>query len=36
MKKTVIFILSLSICLASGKPQKQIEKLMKSLQDQYQ
>ena len=36
MKKTVIFILSLSICLASGKPQEEIEKLMKSLQDQYQ
>ena len=36
MKKIVIVILSLSICLASGKPQKQIEKLMKSLQDQYQ
>jgi len=36
MKKTVIIILSLSICLVSGKSQKQIEKLMKSLQDQYQ
>ena len=36
MKKTVIVILSLSICLASGKLQKQMDKLMKSLQDQYQ
>ena len=36
MKKTVIIILSLSICLASGKLQKQMDKLMKSLHDQYQ
>jgi len=36
VKKIVIVILSLSICLASGKHQKQLEKLMKSLQDQYQ
>ena len=36
MKKTVIVILSLSICLASRKLQKQMDKLMKSLQDQYQ
>ena len=36
MKKTVIFILLLSICFGSENYQNQMKKLIKSLQDQYQ
>ena len=36
MKRIVIVILSFSICLASGKLQKQMDKLIRSMQDQYQ
>ncbi|MBT3849336.1 MAG: hypothetical protein HOF58_08960, partial [Candidatus Marinimicrobia bacterium] len=36
MKKIIITLFTLSICLASGNIQKQMDDLMKSLQDKYQ
>ena len=36
MKKTVIALFTLSICLASGNIQKQMDDLMRSIQDKYQ
>ena len=36
MKKLVIILVTLSVCLASGNIQKQMDNLMKSLQDKYQ
>ena len=36
MKRIVITLFTLSICLASGNIQKQMDDLMKSLQDKYQ
>ena len=36
MKKIFTILISFSICLVSGESQKQMEKLMKLLQDQYQ
>ena len=36
MKKLVIILVTLSVCLASGNIQKQMDDLMKSLQDKYQ
>ena len=35
MKKIVIALFTLSICLASGNIQKQMDDLMRSLQDKY-
>ena len=36
MKKIIIALFTLSICLASGNIQKQMDDLMRSLQDKYQ
>jgi hypothetical protein len=36
MKKIGIFLFTLSICLASGNIQKQMDDLMRSIQDKYQ